>query len=53
MMKWIMKGSCKDRWIRIVDYDVDYVGLCKSMDHRDSMAEICKIMDGRWVDVDM
>jgi len=27
MMKWIMKGSCKDRWMGIVDYDVDYIGL--------------------------
>jgi len=27
MMKWIMKGSCKDRWMGIVDYDVDYIRL--------------------------
>jgi len=27
MMKWIMKGSCKDRWMGIVDYGMDYIGL--------------------------
>jgi len=41
MMKWIMKGSCKDRWIK---------GLGKSMDHRKVMGKICRIMDEGWRD---
>jgi len=27
--------------------------LCKSMDHRKVIGEICRIMDGRWGDVVM
>jgi len=50
-----MKGSFKDGWMEIVDYDVDYVrlrmkGLCKSMDHRKVMGKICRIMDEGWGD---